>query len=222
MGFPGSSDSIESARNVRDLGSIPGLGRSTGGGHGNPLQYSRLENPMNGGAWQVTVHEVTKSQKQLKWLSLHTHTHTQHIVRNIWISTSHLQSPPRDFKNNWSERTDIGINLMRSFEAIPALLLLLLLWFLLGRVHVCKCVCACVCRLVDRQQMIFVLFPRATLTKYQKLIVFKLQKICCLTVWGIRSPKSCCLQGHDPSETFKGNLSRLMVACQQPLVLPGW
>ena len=98
---------------------------------------------------------------------------------------------------------------MRSFEAIPALLLLLLLWFLLGRVHVCKCVCACVCRLVDRQQMIFVLFPRATLTKYQKLIVFKLQKICCLTVWGIRSPKSCCLQGHDPSETFKGNLPGL-------------
>ena len=44
MGFPGSSDSIESARNVRDLGSIPGLGRSTGGGHGNPLQYSCLEN----------------------------------------------------------------------------------------------------------------------------------------------------------------------------------
>ena len=44
MGFPGSSDSIESACNVRDLGSIPGLGRSTGGGHGNPLQYSCLEN----------------------------------------------------------------------------------------------------------------------------------------------------------------------------------
>ena len=149
-------------------------------------------------------------------------THTQYIVRNIWISTSHLQSPPRDFKSNWSERTDMRINLMRSFEAIPALLLLLLLWFLLGRVHVCKCVCACVCRLVDRQQMIFVLFPRAALTKYQKLIVFKLQKICCLTVWTIRSPKSCCLQGHDPSETFKGNLSKLMVACQQPLVLPGW
>jgi len=45
MGFPGSSDSIESACNAGDLGSIPGLGRSTGGGHGNPLQYSYLEKP---------------------------------------------------------------------------------------------------------------------------------------------------------------------------------
>ena len=45
LGFPGGSDSKESACNVGDLGSIPGLGRSPGGGHGNPLQYSCLENP---------------------------------------------------------------------------------------------------------------------------------------------------------------------------------
>ena len=45
MGFPGGSDSKESACNAGDLGSIPGLGRSPGGGHGNPLQYSCLENP---------------------------------------------------------------------------------------------------------------------------------------------------------------------------------
>ena len=45
MGFPGGSDGEESACNVGDLGSIPGLGRSPGGGHGNPLQYSCLENP---------------------------------------------------------------------------------------------------------------------------------------------------------------------------------
>ena len=44
-GFPGSSDSKESAYNVGDLGPIPGLGRSPGGGHGNPIQYSHLENP---------------------------------------------------------------------------------------------------------------------------------------------------------------------------------
>ena len=43
--FPGGSDSKESACNVGDLGSVPGLGRSPGGGHGNPVQYSRLENP---------------------------------------------------------------------------------------------------------------------------------------------------------------------------------
>ena len=50
------------ARDVRDMGSIPGLGRSPGGGHSNPLQYSYLENPMDRGAWQATVHSVTKSQ----------------------------------------------------------------------------------------------------------------------------------------------------------------
>jgi len=46
-------------------GSVPGLGRSPGGGHGNPLQYSCLENPMDRGAWQATVHEVTKSWTRL-------------------------------------------------------------------------------------------------------------------------------------------------------------
>ena len=47
--------------NAEDLGSIPGLGRSTGGAHGNPLQYSCLENPMHWGAWQATVHGVAES-----------------------------------------------------------------------------------------------------------------------------------------------------------------
>ena len=45
----------------RDAGSIPGLGRSPGGGHGNPLQYSCLENPMERGTWQATVHRITES-----------------------------------------------------------------------------------------------------------------------------------------------------------------
>ena len=48
-------------RVVRDVGSVSGLGRSLGGGHGNPLQYSCLENPMDRGAWQIMVHGVTKS-----------------------------------------------------------------------------------------------------------------------------------------------------------------
>ena len=47
------------------MGSIPGWGRSAGGGHGNPLQYSCLENPMDRGAWWVIVHGVTESQRQL-------------------------------------------------------------------------------------------------------------------------------------------------------------
>jgi len=62
MGFPGVSDVKESACKLGDTGSIPGLGRSPGGGHGNPLQYSCLENIMDRGAWQATVHAVVKSQ----------------------------------------------------------------------------------------------------------------------------------------------------------------
>ena len=49
------------AGDSRDGGSIPGLGRSPGGGHGNPLQCSRLENPMDRGAWRATVHRVAES-----------------------------------------------------------------------------------------------------------------------------------------------------------------
>ena len=64
-GFPGGSDSKESASNAGDLGLIPGLGRSPGKRNGNPLQYSCLENPMDRGVWQATVHGVTKSQTQL-------------------------------------------------------------------------------------------------------------------------------------------------------------
>ena len=66
MGFLGGSDSKESACNVRDLGSIPGSKRSPGGGNGNPLQYSCLENLMDRGGWGATVHGVTKSQIRLR------------------------------------------------------------------------------------------------------------------------------------------------------------
>ena len=54
------------AGDVRDMGSIPGLGRTPGGGDGNSLQYSCLENPMDRGVWWATVHRVAKSQTQLK------------------------------------------------------------------------------------------------------------------------------------------------------------
>ena len=59
LGFPGGSDSKESAYNAGDLGSIPGSGRSPGEGNGYPLQYSCLENPMDR-VWQATVHGVPK------------------------------------------------------------------------------------------------------------------------------------------------------------------
>ena len=70
--FPGGSDGKASAFNAGDLGSVPGWGRSPGEGNGNPLQYSCLENPTDGGAWQATVHGVAKSWTQLTSLSLQT------------------------------------------------------------------------------------------------------------------------------------------------------
>ena len=58
------------AGSTRDVGSVPGLGRSPGEGHGNPLQYSCLENPMDRGAWWATVHRTEKSQTQMKRFSM--------------------------------------------------------------------------------------------------------------------------------------------------------
>ena len=70
LGFPGGSEVKASACSVGDSGSIPELGRSPGEGNGNPLQYSCLENPMDGGAWWATVQEVAKS-----WTRLSDFTH---------------------------------------------------------------------------------------------------------------------------------------------------
>ena len=64
-GFPGGSGGKESACNAGNWGSIPGSGRSPGEGHGSPFQYSYMENPTDRGAWQATVHGVTKSQTRL-------------------------------------------------------------------------------------------------------------------------------------------------------------
>ena len=64
--FPGSSDGKESACSAEDPGLIPGSGRSPGEGNGYPLHYSGLENSMDRGAWQATVHGVAKSQTQLR------------------------------------------------------------------------------------------------------------------------------------------------------------
>ena len=66
MGFPSWLSGKESAYNADDVGWVPGLGRSSGEGNGNPLQYSCLGNPMDRGAWRAAVHGVTKSRT---WLS---------------------------------------------------------------------------------------------------------------------------------------------------------
>ena len=65
MNFPSGSVGKESACTAGDAGLIPGLGRSPGGGHGNPLHYCCLENRIDRGAWQATAHRVTKSRTQL-------------------------------------------------------------------------------------------------------------------------------------------------------------
>ena len=70
LGFLGGSEVKASASNAGDLGSVPGSGRSPGEGNDNPLQYSCLENPMDGGALQATIHGVAKSQTRLTSLSL--------------------------------------------------------------------------------------------------------------------------------------------------------
>ena len=86
MGFPGGSESKESTYNAVDLGSIPGLGISPGGGYGNPLQYSGLENPRDRG-----VHGVAKSWTQLSdfhFTSLHftsLHFYSFNLEKNKYI-----------------------------------------------------------------------------------------------------------------------------------------
>ena len=74
------------AEDIRDMGSIPGSGRSPGGGHDNPLQYSCLENPMDRGAWWATIHGVTKSQTLLKRLRLH----STHLLVSLGLPSSRL------------------------------------------------------------------------------------------------------------------------------------
>ena len=76
MGLPRWNSGKKSAFNAGatgDAGSIPGLGRSSGRGHGNPLQCSCLENPMDRGAWWPTAHMVTKNRTRLKRLSMQAH-----------------------------------------------------------------------------------------------------------------------------------------------------
>ena len=78
------SDGKASAYNAGDPSLIPGSGRSSGEGNGNPLQYSCLENPMDGGAWQATVHRIAKSHRQLSYFtSLSLYSMTQQF--HYWV-----------------------------------------------------------------------------------------------------------------------------------------
>ena len=108
LGFPGGSDGKESTYNEGDLGSIPGLRRSPGGGHGNPLQYSCLENPMHRGAWRV---QSMRSQRvghdwQTKHMSVYTHMHKHKflIIKEKELGTTQtrqsLKYPSKCSHNN--------------------------------------------------------------------------------------------------------------------------
>ena len=100
------------------MSSIPGSGRSPGGGHGNPLQYPCLENPMDRGVWQAAVHGVTKSQTWLKWLSPHAQVLTKEgsvqLLSRLWLfatpwtvacqaslSITNSWSPPNSYPLSW-------------------------------------------------------------------------------------------------------------------------
>ena len=118
-----------SAGYIRDVGSIPGLGRSPGRQHGNPLQYSCLENLMDRGTWRAMAHRVAKSQTWLKWLSVHAHmdrmaacyhkpTHpitnhkaTVHFTKHIWAYyfTLHLIYPERSLSEEMAELVHVQL-----------------------------------------------------------------------------------------------------------------
>ena len=87
IGLPQCLSGKESVCNAGasgDMGSIPGWGRSPGGGHGNPLQYSCLENPMDRGSWRAIVQRVTESRTQLKQLSMHAYIYI-YIYKYLFI-----------------------------------------------------------------------------------------------------------------------------------------
>ena len=100
--FLGGSVVKNPSANTGDAGSIPGWGRSPGGGNGNPLQYSCLENPMDRGAWWATVHGVAKSWAQLSdWARACTHTHTCHFSH--WLHYHPLLSRPLRYFSSLQE-----------------------------------------------------------------------------------------------------------------------
>ena len=105
---------------VRDLGLIPGSGRSPGEGNGNSLQYSCLENPMDRGARGTTVQGIAKSQIWLKQLSMHAHTHTQNGVFFIH-EKGHL------WQHGWTSRKSFFSADFLSTFLLPLIVLYLLM-----------------------------------------------------------------------------------------------
>ena len=92
---------------VIDAGLIPGSGRSPGEGHGNPLQYSCLENLMDREAWWDTIHRVAKSERQLKQLSTH-------VFKNLKLPTNKVLGQ-RAFSDDYQQREELTSILLKLF-----------------------------------------------------------------------------------------------------------
>ena len=110
LGFPGGSDDEESTCNAGDQGLLPGSGRSPGGRHSNPLQYSCLENLVDRGAWWATVHGPSKNRTRLK--TEHTHTHRKPSFPPHLPPLYSLETLALKMYNSFSSLKDI----FRSFE----------------------------------------------------------------------------------------------------------
>ena len=116
--FPGGSDGKMSACNAEDLSSIPGSGRYPGEGNGNPLQYSCLENSIDGGAWWATVHGVAKCRTRQQ---LHFHFH--------FLSSQAIGKPdtPTLIDKRWSKTCFLSPNLvlflLHSHASFPRIVL---------------------------------------------------------------------------------------------------
>ena len=130
-GYPGGAGGKEPPcqcrLEVRDTGSVPGLGRSSGGRHGNPLQYPCLENPMDRGAWRTTVHKVSQSRTRVKQISTAwthsakaTHTHSlppTHISHSFLSLTHHRQPAPHSLPTPLHTHTHPSTRLTPAFRA---------------------------------------------------------------------------------------------------------
>ena len=138
VGFPGGSDSKESACNVGDPGLIPGLGRSSGEGNGEPVQYSCLENSMDRAGWWTSVHGIANRQTQLKWLAvslayiLHIYVYTLYTYICIYVSESLCCTPGTTLKINY---TSLQKKLRLSHILVSHLNLMGLLLLFVFRLH---------------------------------------------------------------------------------------
>ena len=112
FGLPYWLSSKESTCNAGNMGSVTGSGRSPGGGHGNPLQYSCLENLMDRASWWATIHGVTKSQTCLKQLSMH--------AVDIWIFKGCGPCPQNSFRCMFYELNVISFIMWRMLQSCNA------------------------------------------------------------------------------------------------------